>query len=950
MRTLAIFLAIITILACSALHAADTPRQPDIACDFNGPIRSPWLRLVGDAKVEGGVLKTAAQANWQRSGLEVGPIPIAGVTWHIEYDFRAVAFGDQCQEFVSQSPSTHWYMCYLQPQGHANLHTKAADGWQLRKTAGEWLKVDTWYHVTVRLTAKSIQLSIEENDGKGIWDTGEVAMDDLGTETTFALVDEAAKEGGKTEWDNLTVSTDDLGVSRKLKQIADRLEKQRKEQERREAAARKLRAKGIALIPMPQEVELGEGDGYKIGDGITVLGRPQGNASAVEGVLEERLGLKGLGFSSVGEVRLNPMSRDNPAAKHGKQAYTLRIDKHGVAIEALDPQGFYYAAQTLCQLASPTGQAGRGRFRLPAINIADWPAIENRLVMVAVSQGAFQVIDVDYWKRMIRELAAVKITHIMPYFEGGTMYYEKYPFLGLKGRDGFTIAKGKELSEYAKQHFVEMVPQQESLGHSGNLLVHDELKDIRESGDVFCSSNPKTFEFLGDLYDELCQAFPYATWIHVGGDEFAGGFAQCPLCKKRAAEIGKPGLYAEHMMKLREMLKARHRGMMIWWHEEGYTDQAADKLAKDIAVFDWHYGNQASYPTLAKLQGEGFKQTWATPAVTRYYDAGNDWDNTFGNISGFMRAGAEANVPGECTCTWVHGVWGGRNLFELNLYGVVYSGACAWNPYASDYAGFRADFGREWFGVRTAGVGEIRSSGVQETATAAYPAALAGGAPPLQGGERANGTTTAADPIGQLVCDAIHAPYGAAREQSFWGRNAAAEEMLAAPLASTAEEIKKSPEIVDQAHQLLALCQRAQDALAALRKSATRNQVSLDFYGHDVHIHETLARRIITVKGLMDAWEQAKALKGKQREDLLTAQIGKLRSLVEDYRQIEAMFDRSVKEAGGGKCGSGGWYPFVASGGIIFRAADGRAAAEKEIEYINRSATLDSLPEQAFGG
>ena len=49
-------------------------------------------------------------------------------------------------------------------------------------------------------------------------------------------------------------------------------------------------------------------------------------------------------------------------------------------------------------------------------------------------------------------------------------------------------------------------------------------------------------------------------------------------------------------------LAKRNRRMMIWRHERGFTEEAADKLAKDIVIFDWHYGNQRSYPTLNHLQ------------------------------------------------------------------------------------------------------------------------------------------------------------------------------------------------------------------------------------------------------------------------------------------------------------------------------------------------------------
>ncbi len=322
-------------------------------------------------------------------------------------------------------------------------------------------------------------------------------------------------------------------------------------------------------------------------------------------------------------------------------------------------------------------------------------------------------------------------------------------------------------------------------------------------------------------------------------------------------------------------------------------------------VFDWHYGNQASYPTLEKLQTEGFSQTWATPAVTRYYDGRNDWDNTFGNIRGFLRAGARRQVPGECTCTWVHGIWGGRNLFELNLYGVVFSADCAWNPLAAADAAYRWKFGRHWFGLRGADVE-------------------------------------------QQVEQAIHRPFGTAREQKFWANNRVLEEMLAAPLAKTAEEIGKRPQIVEEAKELERLCTRATAILARWQAAATRNKTSAEFYAHDVHIHATLARRILIVNDLVAAYERAKGLGTPERPQELQPELERLEALAADYTQIEAMFARSVREAGGGPCGWGGWCPFVAGGGILFRAPQGRAEIEKQIAHLTKIATAAKLPATPF--
>ncbi|MEI6499771.1 MAG: hypothetical protein WCP21_01965, partial [Armatimonadota bacterium] len=324
-----------------------------------------------------------------------------------------------------------------------------------------------------------------------------------------------------------------------------------------------------------------------------------------------------------------------------------------------------------------------------------------------------------------------------------------------------------------------------------------------------------------------------------------------------------------------------------------------------------HYGNQSSYPTLQKLQEEGFKEPWATPAVTRYYDPGNDWDNTFGNISGFMLAAADRKVPGECTCTWVQGIWGGRNIFELNLYGLAFSGQCSWNPRACDYGDFRWRFARQWFGI---------------------PA------------------TASPEMLEQEMADAIHAPYGTRKEQGFWTSNRFPEEEIISPATlKVAETLAKQPELAEQAARLQALCERANENLDKLRRQATRNQVSLKFFAHDVLVMHTTAKRILLTKQLVEAYAEAKTLPAEQAKAKLQPAIDGLKSLVGDYKTIEQGFSDSILEAGGGPCGTGGWVPYINGGGIIFRAPQGRAELEKEIAALEKGLAEGKLPGEMFG-
>lgn len=895
---------------CLVLAVASGLGAAGLTYDFGTATVPPYLNVTGEARLADGLLQTQSQAGWLRSGVEVGPLPVSTGSWTVAYDFRPVSLGGQAAEFVSASPSTHWYMCFVGSDGRLNLYTRGPDGWKGRTRSETACQAGQWYQATITLSRRSIRFVCREKGAAAVlWDSGVVAMEDTGEQTTCALVDEAADDNCRTDWDNLALQASEPRLQAELAAVAAAAEAARQRRAEMARTTEALRRAGLALLPTPQQVTLLPGV-LKVSR-ISLSGGTAADAAAVVRVLQERCpglavrpasGSPGGGRTSSGTCALLLRPRRGAGLPwRNDQGYRLTVGARELLLEAQSPAGFFYGAQTLSQLLE--GGAAR------QCRLTDWPDLPARLAMVAVSQGGFQVIDVDYWKRLIRELAAARINYLMPYDEGGSFSYEKYPFLGLKGKDGFTVGKGRLLSAYAREHFVGLVPQQEMLGHSGSVLAHEELQELRESGSVFCSSNPKTFAFLGDLMDELVRMFPDSDYIHVGGDEFGHGFAKCKACQARAAQLGRPGLYAEHMMTLRQMLAQRQRKMMIWWHEEGYTDQAADKLAKDIVVFDWHYGNQSSYPTLQRLQEEGYTQTWATPAVTRYYDGRNDWDNTFGNISGFMAAAAARRVPGECTCTWVQGIWGGRNLFELNLYGLVFSGQCAWNSLASDYADFRWRFAREWFGV---------------------PHSLA------------------PEVLEQQVRLALHTPYGEGKQQGYWASNRGAEELLAAPLRKTAEDLAARPALVAEATALLACCERARQNLDLLQAEATRNQVTLKYLRHDVRIMETTAKRLLLTARLMEAYARGRGLAAAESVAPLAPLLADLKALADDYRAIEAGFNDSILEAGGGRCGTGAWFPYIASGGIIFRAPQGRAELEKELAYLQQAVQAGQLPAELW--
>jgi len=555
-----------------------------------------------------------------------------------------------------------------------------------------------------------------------------------------------------------------------------------------------------SLLPPPQTLQLTEQKSFTINEGTPIAGTAE-LTDLIQDVLTERIAIARLKNGTGGITVDKPHDPSAPLWKQA-QAYILTVSDAGISIEASDKAGYFYAAQTLAQLI-------RNNPVIPAMVIEDWPAIPTRLAMIATDQGGFQVIDIDYWKRLIREMAALKMNAIMPYFDGGTYKYQKYPFLGNKGDDGFTKEKAQLLSEYAASHFVQLIPQQNSIGHLGGVLGHKELQHLQDGSGTINMVLPATFAFLGDLYDELTEAFPHASAIHIGGDEFGHGFGINPLVAAQISKVGKAAVYGAFITRVHDMLRKRDRKMMIWWNEQGLTLEAANLIPKEIGIFDWHYGAQKDYPSLDNLLKAGFTAPWATPAVTRFYNASNDWGPTFANIHNFAVAGAQRNVPGVCTCTWVHGMWGGRNMFELNLYGLAYSAECGWNPSEEiETDSFAQAFAIHWLGCQSPeAAGWIRT--------------------------------------------AIHTPYGEPKEQKFWRDNRNQETFASSPLTTLMDLIKATPSLEADATALHHYCDQAQTALNALIASSTRNLRTLDYFQHDIRIQRLAADRVLAAADLL---------------------------------------------------------------------------------------------------
>lgn len=132
--------------------------------------------------------------------------------------------------------------------------------------------------------------------------------------------------------------------------------------------------------------------------------------------------------------------------------------------------------------------------------------------------------------------------YLQLHFSDSSRYAIESKVLGNQPKQDFndyilSLEEVKELSEYAKEKGIELIPELELPAHSNKLLdllfKHnwDYWNSVRthEGGYQLHLGSPETYQLTKELITELMGAFTNTKTIHLGGDEFEYGSENTPL-------------------------------------------------------------------------------------------------------------------------------------------------------------------------------------------------------------------------------------------------------------------------------------------------------------------------------------------------------------------------------------------------------------------------------------
>ncbi|MBI5930593.1 MAG: family 20 glycosylhydrolase [Chloroflexi bacterium] len=360
------------------------------------------------------------------------------------------------------------------------------------------------------------------------------------------------------------------------------------------------------------------------------------------------------------------------------EGYALRIENGQIVIHGADAAGVYYGVCTLCQLIQQHATT------LPALAIEDFPDFPARGVMLDVSRDRVPKMETLY--ALIDKLASWKANQLQLYMEHAFAYQNHREVWA--EASPFTGQEILELDAYCRQRHIQLVPNQNSLGHVERWLKFPRYLPLAEKPEGFSVSwdlpgkirppstlnplDPGSLDLIYGLYDELLPHFT-SRLLNVGGDEpweLGKGKSQAAV-EERGGRV-----YLEYLLKLHEKVAARGHQMQFWGDIIVKYPDLVPELPTDAVPMLWGY--EASDPPeseCAMMAAAGL-EFYVCPGTSTWNSLAGRTDNAMGNLRTAATNGRQYGATGYLNTEW------GDNGH--------------WQPLAPTYLGFAFGAAMSW--------------------------------------------------------------------------------------------------------------------------------------------------------------------------------------------------------------------------------------------------------------
>lgn len=457
----------------------------------------------------------------------------------------------------------------------------------------------------------------------------------------------------------------------------------------------------LSLIPEPKQVRIKEEESFQVGGVISLRLAIEQEDSRLEHHCRQAFpgqeftsAVSGQGYSLLIQ-RIQPPAGPQEGGRHSEpftavedidlsvlngraEGYRLEVSEGGAVIRALDAPGLYYGLQTLLQLQSLYGD-------IPAVSVTDWPDTALRVMNFDLRQTFSKP---ERLMEYLAEFSRCKTNAVLIEYE------DKFPFSTHRGFAHPQHALSREqleaLKATAREHFIEIIPLQQSFGHLEYVLRHDAWRHLRETeqstGEI-CPSRPESYGLITGLLEEMIDAHPESRYIHLGCDEVYS-LCECDLCKVQFGGV-RERAFISFLNRLIEFTVSRGR-LPVFWHDmlDKCPPEELAKLDPRSAAMIWIYNGRNIEAEVTSLTGK-FRalgiEVMGAPAVRSFDWAEHQNYPVLGNRTDNLLQWAETADQLDIGCL-VATNWTGPfslgvpyGIFETTWYPMLLHADLAWN-------------------------------------------------------------------------------------------------------------------------------------------------------------------------------------------------------------------------------------------------------------------------------
>lgn len=301
----------------------------------------------------------------------------------------------------------------------------------------------------------------------------------------------------------------------------------------------------------------------------------------------------------------------DPSSDLPASGYKMMVVPKGILISGKDAAGVFYGTRTLLQLL-PAGKIS-GTVEVPALKISDYPRFKWRGMMLDSGRHfipvedvksfidwlAFHKLDTLHWHLSEDQGWRIEIKKYPKLTEVGAFRESSPPYGNRNGSDGkrygdfYTQEQIKNVVAYATARHINIVPEIDMPGHMAAAIAaypelgNDDIPNYAPKVITIWGIHPytlapteKTFQFIDDMFTEICALFP-STYIHMGGDEAPK--TQWEQSPRVQALMKKEGLKDGHdvqsyfVKRVEKILESKGRKLIGWdeIREGGLSPKAA---------------------------------------------------------------------------------------------------------------------------------------------------------------------------------------------------------------------------------------------------------------------------------------------------------------------------------------------------------------------------------------